>query len=385
MDPRNKINLLHITEDHSIANTGITNSLQSLSKVLSDSFNQTIITIGPSTVNVDQPIKIQILDSHGLCRLWRCSLNGMDILKNEISTCDIVHVHGLWMWPQWYSTRMAISCNKPALLTPHGMLESYIWERQAWYHQVKKRVYWMFFAYPAFKNCSKIHALTERESNTIRRYFPNQEIEIIPHGIETNIPDAQNRQADEFSKPPYILFLGRIHPVKGIKTLINAFGQAIKSSSRKLRLVIAGPTQEKEREYAAELHSLVKKWEISELVKFLGPVDKHEKWELLKNAWALCSPSYSEAIGIVNLEAGASATPVIASFLSGLPLSWQDNGGILINPNEQSLTKSLLEVFQWTNMERNFRGKQLQGFVRQNYGWDTILPHWISIYQSMLK
>ena len=385
MISRNKINLLHITEDHSIANTGITNSLQSLSNELSDTINQTIVTLGPSTVNVNPPIKIQILDSYGFARFWRWSPNGKDVILNEISVCDIVHVHGLWMWPQWYAARMAIFKNKPVILSPHGMLETYLWERQAWYHQVKKRLYWKFFAYPTFKNCSRIHALTQRESVTIEKYLPNQTIEFIPHGIDTKINNAQNQQAEQVDQTPYILFLGRIHPVKGINLLINAFAHAIKSSAQKFKLVIAGPTQEKESDYAAELRILAKKGGINELVSFIGPVGYQGKWDLIRNAWILCSPSYSEVIGIVNLEAGASATPVIASYQSGLPLAWQDNGGILINPDEQSLTKTLMEVFRWSDIERDLRGKNLQAYVHQNFGWDTIRPKWISFYQSVLK
>jgi hypothetical protein len=76
----------------------------------------------------------------------------------------------------------------------------------------------------------------------------------------------------------------------------------------------------------------------------------------------MCSPSHSEAVGMVNLEAAAASIPVITTHNTGL-YDWEVGGGILVQPQTEELTKALTQVFSWIQRERNERGRRLRQLV----------------------
>jgi glycosyltransferase involved in cell wall biosynthesis len=120
-------------------------------------------------------------------------------------------------------------------------------------------------------------------------------------------------------------------------------------------------------------------------VQFIGLVTGEKKAKLFKDAFLFVAPSYSEVIGMVNLEAASLKTPVITTFQTGLRKEWNENGGILINPNQDELTQALEKVLKWTKKERDIKGEILYNFVKQNYSWESRLSDWINIYSDIIK
>ena len=120
-------------------------------------------------------------------------------------------------------------------------------------------------------------------------------------------------------------------------------------------------------------------------VQFLGLVTGEEKIKLFKNAYLFVAPSYSEVIGMVNLEAALQKTPVITTFQTGIKKEWDENGGILINPNELELIGALKKALSWTRKERDDCGEKLYSFVKHNYSWEYRLKDWIACYSDIIK
>jgi glycosyltransferase involved in cell wall biosynthesis len=110
-----------------------------------------------------------------------------------------------------------------------------------------------------------------------------------------------------------------------------------------------------------------------------------KKEELYKNAFLFVSPSRAEAIGIVNLEAARHKTPVITSFNTGLDKGWASNGGMLINPNEDELTKALNKALDWSDEVRNRNGQKLYNFVKKNYSWEERITDLAKLYRHIIK
>ncbi len=123
-----------------------------------------------------------------------------------------------------------------------------------------------------------------------------------------------------------IVFLGRLHPKKGVDLLIEAFKQA--EFEYDWQLVIAGP--DFNQTYARELRQLVVDLDLVDQVDFIGPVYGDKKYALLAKAWMVVVPSYSEVVALVNLEAAALQTPTITTTDTGLD-DWAEGGGVLIN------------------------------------------------------
>jgi glycosyltransferase involved in cell wall biosynthesis len=257
--------------------------------------------------------------------------------------------------------------------------------KQRGFKVLRKLIYWRTVAYPAFRHIPLIHAVTPRERDELAQWFPGQSIKVIPNAIDLGAMDALPANVGEESSPrvdePYLLFLGRLHPVKGIDLLIQAFAKGIQGINRKFRLIIAGPSSDPA--YAAKLKSLVRLLGVEEKVIFLGPVfGLQQKLSLYRQAWAFCAPSQAEVMGLVNLEAAAARLPVVTTHETGL-CDWEEGGGLLVHPQVEELSRALKQVFSWSESERQDRGQRLRQLVEQRYAWQAVGPQWLELYAGL--
>ena len=397
--------LLQVTEDHSTQNTGITNAVDSLIFQLArlpNTIKQSLVNTGEDTIPLPDSVPEISLPPSGLGRSWRYVPGGDRKLKQAVKQADVIHLHGIWMWVQWSAARAARQQGKPFVLSVHGMLEPWIWHRQSWLNQLKKNIYWHLLAYPAFRNASVIHAISTIEAETLSKYFikgdfrrGSLKIEVIPHSLDLesidrilgdiatkDTPDnsVHPRSLNSDHHDPYILFLGRLHPVKGIDLLIKSFANLNPTG---INLKIAGFSEPREAAYMAHLQQLVKEAGIERRVQFLGAVRGNQKWELYQNAWIFCLPSHSEVIGLVNLEAAACRTPVITTHVTGLGKKWIENGGILIKPESTSLERALNQALQWSIDERDAHGNALRRLIESTYSWNATTDLWKNLYERL--
>lgn len=373
--------ILQITEDHSAENTGITSAVDALVRQVQPVLPQTVLSTGSAAVPLPPGASgIQLPIGGGVRRAWRAA-SAAQVLSQQVQQADVVHLHGIWMWVQWAAARAAIQQHKPFLLSLHGMLEPWIWQRQHWIHQIKKKLYWQSVAYPVFQHASLIHAIHPREAQNLKTYFPTLPIRVISPSLDLQAIDhICASTAPDPNPEPYILFLGRIHPVKGIDLLIRAFAQL---DTPGVRLKIAGPTSPRESAYADQVHKLVVDTGLEGRVEFLGAVQSHQKWDLLRNAWVFCLPSHSEVIGMVNLEAAACRTPVITTRATGIPPTWIEAGGFLVETSVTALADAMQQALQWTSQERCARGENLHHLIETTYSWKATSALWVELYQQL--
>ncbi len=90
--------ILHVTEDHSTGNTGITSAVDSLIHQLLPFFQQEIACIGPEAVQVPNGADLHVLKSHGLWKSWRMAAGQRPLLRQLVAQADVIHLHGIWMW-----------------------------------------------------------------------------------------------------------------------------------------------------------------------------------------------------------------------------------------------------------------------------------------------
>jgi glycosyltransferase involved in cell wall biosynthesis len=224
-----------------------------------------------------------------------------------------------------------------------------------------------------------IHAITPQERDQVAPQFPGLRVVVIPNAIDLSEADAALREQPEAPVAgPYLLFLSRLHPKKGIDLLIAAFARA--AGRRNFRLLIVGP--DSSRAYTAQLQAQADSLGLKDRVIFHGPVFGPGKWQLYRHAWAFCLPSRSEVVGLVNLEAAAVRVPVITTHETGLA-DWEQGGGLLIHSRVEELTRALEEVFSWSESERQSRGQNLRQLVEQGYSWESVGPRWLELYAGL--
>ncbi len=300
----------------------------------------------------------------------------MDFFVKEICDFkpDVVHVHGVFTFIQRTAIQVAVRLGVPVLVSPHGALMDWMWNRKTYLYRLGKRIYWNTLLRPVLKKTTFIHAITYLEAEAIKREFPLISQILIPNAVDFgHVPE---KPACSVQKE--FLFLGRLHPVKGVDLLIKAFSKT--NLGDEWRLVIAGP--DSNLEYVAYLRKLVADLKLIGHVRFVGPVYGDEKYNLLARAWAVVVPSYSEVIAIVNLESAAMFTPTITTRATGL-YDWEEGGGLLVDSSESQLAEALGEVMSWSLDERLIKGKKAHQFVKERYSWEMVTQKWLEAYYTV--
>lgn len=214
-------------------------------------------------------------------------------------------------------------------------------------------------------------------------FIKENSIKVILNGIDISTYNnfiTKNTELKKYKLTPnnYILFIGRLDPIKGITSLINAFNQ-ISANNPTLQLAIVGSgPQEK---------NLKKISEKNERIHFLGHIsDNEEKIALYKNAVCLVLPSFYEAIPMVILEAMAAGIPVIASRVGGIPdIVHNEKNGFLIKPGDPN---NIAERIQNILDNPELRNRIIQTNIstaKTRFGYDVMATQVLSVYKDLLK
>jgi len=289
---------------------------------------------------------------------------------------DVVHCHGCFSSLHVSAIRSTKKLGIPAIISSHGMLEPWLWKQKGVLYYCLKWVYWNILLKPVLKHTNFTHAITDQESKTLK-----QELSGIPQIKISNAIDLAEYSVNQKvpSLDRYLLFVGRIHPVKGVGLLIQAFRKA---SLEGVKLIIAGPDYD--MEYTAKLKALVVDLNLSGKVSFVGSVHGEQKRQLFEKAWCVVVSSYSEVMALVNLESAASFTPTITTTMTGLS-DWEDGGGVLVEPELEPLTSAMIQVCNWSQDERMALGKRAQAFVEERYSWGVIGDQWVEAYNMIAE
>jgi glycosyltransferase involved in cell wall biosynthesis len=296
------------------------------------------------------------------------------IISSNFKKNRVLHVHGVWSAPQFFSLYFSNKYNSPCILTSHGMLQPWLWKNQGLFVYIKKNIYWVILGFFSLKKVKYVHAITPREFYFLKQLFPKKNIFLIPNAI--NLDEFFSKQEQKIRKE--ITFVGRLEESKGVHLLIEAFA-LLSSYDGGWILNIIGPVWSVN--YKNYLIAIIEKNCLSDSVIFHDFKFGSEKENLIRKSWVTVLPSYTEAIGLVNLESAAMYTPTITTFQTGLD-DWEEGGGILCNPSVDSLFQALQKTCSWSINERLEKGLKSRKLIEGRYSWDSILPMWIKIYNE---
>lgn len=373
------LRIVHVVEDVSAIAGGVPAVVRQLSEHLAQ--RGVAVQIAHATGDPGElpaGVEIFVFPPAGLGRAWSWGHGLREGLERLAAPATGVrpafHIHGIWSAPQYFAARAAHAAGTPFVVTAHGMLDPWLWDEQNWKKLLKKRTYWTMLGAPALGNASVIHAITPLEQEYLSRLFPHHRIEVIPNAIDV---DALGEHSN-IERSKTILFIGRIEPKKGVDVLLRAFAQAKIGNGWSVDVV--GPVWS--QAYSAHLEAIVDEFRLGHRVRFHGPLFGDEKLKLIDTAWVMATPSHSEAIGLVNLEAAVRHLPAITTRQTGL-YDWESGGGLLIDPNVDSLRRALETACSWSTQEQRDRGEASRRLVKQRYSWQAVLPMWMQLYASL--
>ena len=236
---------------------------------------------------------------------WHCPAM-LSLLKREMPSVDIVHCNGLWMsanlYPYWVVRSLRRkSARAPKIVTsPHGSLSQWALA----HGRLKKSIVGRLWQYPALAQTDLFHATSEKEHEEIRNAGYRQPVAIIPIGVAVPDIDSFHKNKGQYRR---LVFIGRLHPVKGVDILINAW-RLIAGEFQDWELAVVGP----DGGALPELKKMISAYNIPR-IRFGGQILGVEKYRFLAEADVCVLPSHTENFGVVVSEALSCGTPVIVS------------------------------------------------------------------------
>ena len=290
----------------------------------------------------------------------------------ESSRADILHVHSIWMYPSVVASRWTRQA-RPYVVSPHGLLKPQALRNSLW----KKRLAAVLYENEHLRHAACLHALNTAEAEAFREYGLKNPICVIPNGA-TLRDDIGRQQPRDRS----ILYLGRIHPLKGLRNLITAWG-AVRDDAAAAgwRLTIAGWDQNHHR---IELIRLAKLLRVGSTIDFLGPQFDTDKDRCLATASAFILPSESEGLPVSILEAWSWGLPVLMTRECNLPEGAEVGAAIIVDRDTNSIAAALRQLFSMTDREREKMGRNGRRLVEDRYQWQRIGKAMTEVYDWIL-
>lgn len=293
---------------------------------------------------------------------------------------DVIHNHGIWMYPGIYARRIAKQSGLPLVISPRGMLDAWALNRSS----VRKAVASALYERTNLRAACVFHATSDAEAAGIRSHGLHQPIAVIPNGVE--IPDASDKISRDILESRYpelrerrwLLFLGRIHPKKGIDMLLDAW-RDLRAEHPDWYLIIAGPDLEN---FSAEFAPSARTGtQTCNEVTFVGMLEGEAKRSALHNADLFVLPTRSENFGIAIAEALAAGVPVVTTTAAPWSALASRHCGWWVAPETTAIADALREGMAKSAHELEAMGRRGREFVSQHYAWDAIGAQMADVYR----
>jgi glycosyltransferase involved in cell wall biosynthesis len=293
------------------------------------------------------------------------------------ATLDIVHLHEFWIPRLWKVARAARRNQIPYVLSPHGT----IGPRHLADKRLKKRIGMILGGNRLIAGARFVQAFTATEASEIAGIVGNVPVEVIPNGIvaeefESLPPSEEFMQGvPGLLGKPYILFLARLSPTKGIDLLIESF-IAVSGRHPSLQLVVAGP------DYGAKqgLVARARAAGVGARVHVVGPLSGSVKLAAFRGAVATCLISRFEGFSMTLLESLACGTPVIASDMCNFPEIETNGVGLVVSCDAGAAARAIERMLSGSG-ERDCMAARARNYVKANFTMSEVAVRMMGAYR----
>jgi glycosyltransferase involved in cell wall biosynthesis len=295
----------------------------------------------------------------------------------ELKDFDVVHIYGFREYLTLVAALWARRAGKPYVLQTLGTVPRITRSR------TKKFLFDTLFGRSILRGAAALIAKTPVDRVPyLDAGIPPEKIELIPNGISTP-KELEELEGGEFRREfgieedeTLFLFVGRIHPVKGVDLLVRAFAEVDKGA----RLAIVGPDEG----YRREIERFASKTGLAERIIFTGPLYGSRKWAAYQDADVYILPSVHENFGMTVLEAMICDTPVIVTEGCGIAPQIQDRSGLVVPHDERALAQAMQSLQKDTQL----RGELASGarlLIREEFSWKPVVENLEALYEKVIS
>jgi alpha-maltose-1-phosphate synthase len=360
----------------------------------------------------EQQSQQENLRIHGIDRDLHCSsgqLRHPQLLKTlireaamtcSVASADIIHCH------TWYTHLAGCLLRQLTggrlILTTHSLEPHRPWKKEQ-LGAAYAASSWM--EKTAYENADGVIAVSRAMKDDVRELYhvPDEKIKIIHNGIDIREyrhhvdPDVLKRYGISIDKP-FILFVGRITRQKGILHLVNAI-PFLESDIQVVLCAGKADTEELEQEMAERI-TRIRETSGKKIVWIPETVPRPEIISLYSAASLFVCPSIYEPFGIINLEAMACGTPVVASSIGGIPeivlpgetgrlVPFETRGGDNPEPAEperfsRDLASTVDSVLRSRDEMRQM-GINARKRIEEHFSWSSIARQTIDFYRTIVS
>jgi glycosyltransferase involved in cell wall biosynthesis len=340
-----------------------------------------------AAIRLESPIEMHVCRVNQPVRLG-CSTEMCRQLR-AADVPDVYHLHGAWLRAMHYGAVEAVRRKRPYVVELMGMYEPWALRQKA----LQKRLVRWWFQDRILRGAACLHVNSNQEADYLRQMGFKAPIAVIPVGVDLGKVEklktetlklngeVQNSEIyPTVNGRPFILFLSRLHPKKGLDLLIRCWAKNRKSDD--WMLVIAGTGTP---EYVNQCRELAEQLGIANQCLWLGHVDELQKSWLFTHAHCYALPTSSENFGNTVAEALAHGTPVITTRHT----PWTDlpkhRCGWLVDNTETELCGALDEAMRLSVATRQAMGGNGIALVRGKYSLELVCKNILAVYEWVLS
>lgn len=388
--------LLHVTRSLSIASGGTAEAVRSLCCGLAEegAHNEVAVLDPKSEEGTSMALPCEVHWLGTRVGGYGYSPVMSPWLREHLGSYDAVVVHGLWQYGG-LAVRNAVRAKgrggPPYFVFPHGMLDPWFKHQHPLKH-LKKWLYWPWGEYRVLRDARGVLFTSETERDMARQSFGLYRCHEMVAPLGISAPELEEtRQLEclygafpELRGKRFLLFLGRIHPKKGLDLLVGAFAalKAQEKAAADLHLVIAGAAAGSgdAQKHESDIREQVIRSGLSDSVTFTGLITGDSKWGALLGCEAFVLPSHQENFGISVVEALACGRPVLISDKVNIWHEIIDDGAGISGSDTEAETLGMLT--RWALMsvsQRQAMRQQARASFERRFELQSAARHLISL------
>jgi len=313
-------------------------------------------------------VPLALTDTVGPARL-EFAPGWLGLLRERLARFDLVHVHMVFTYPVAIAPWLCRRRGLPYLIRPAGTLDR---ASIALRSTRKKRLALALVCRRNLVEAAAVHVTSAMEEEELRALVPEARLQRIELGV-----DGVERPLARAAGDGRIGFLGRLHPKKGLETLLEALARLPPS----LRLEIAG---DGDPAYVETLRARARALGLDGRLSWLGHLDEPAKQRFLERVEVLAFPSKGENFGVAVAEAMAAGCAVVVSPEVALSEDIRArDAGEVVAADPPALAAALARLAGDPGLRARL-GAAARALAVERWSWDRIASQTLGLYEDLV-
>jgi glycosyltransferase involved in cell wall biosynthesis len=292
-----------------------------------------------------------------------------------VSGTGVVHIHGIWEAHCRVSAQASRRLGRPYVVSAQGMLDGWSLRQK----RLKKKLYLWLTERATLQHAACLRAVTAAERDNYRAIGLTNPVAVIPNGITLPprpSPDEFWERFPALRQRPLVLFLGRLHPKKGLFPLLEAWELLMRQQSEP-HLVIAGPD---DAGTEAALREQIAVRGLGQSVTLTGILTGGLKWSAFAAASLFTLPSYSEGFSLALLEALGTGTPALISRGCYFDEVEKAGAGWITEVTPAAIAEALTLIMRPAGSDALKEASRQALELARQYAWERVATQMADVY-----